>query len=332
VNALTTEFRNRTSQHRASFDTIYFGGGTPSAIPPEHLSHFLGEVRRAATIADCAEITAEANPSDERKFQALREAGITRLSLGIQSTNDQTLRALGRTHKGQDAAFAVEAARLAGFENVSIDMIFGAPEQTTAEWQRDLENALTLEPDHMSLYGLTIEPRTPFAKKSEAGQLVLPVEDDQAAMYDQAILITEKAGLNQYEISNFSRTGFESRHNLSCWRGDTYIGVGLSAHSYDGLKRSWNVRNLNAYLDRSEQRESTTEGSELIGPETRKIERIMLGLRTRDGIDSRLVNSDGVTSRLLSENLIQRTGERLTLTRKGKGVADSICAELVRDL
>jgi putative oxygen-independent coproporphyrinogen III oxidase len=252
--------------------------------------------------------------------------------LGIQSTNNKTLEALGRTHSADDAADAVEGARRAGFANVSIDLIFGAPEQTPAEWQSDLERALTLEPDHISLYGLTIESRTPFAKRQASGDLNLPVEDDQAAMYDLALQVTEQAGLSQYEISNFARPGFESRHNLSCWRGDSYLGVGLSAHSYDGSTRSWNVRSLNTYLDRLEEGKSPVEGSESIGEETRNLERIMLGLRTRDGIDSHLVGSENTISKLVSENLIQQTGERLTLTRRGKVVADSVCEELVRDL
>lgn len=333
MEALNIEFVNRISQRWLEFDTVYFGGGTPSAIPTEYLSYFLQQVHKTGLVTEGAEVTAEANPCDVGQFAALFKAGVRRLSLGIQSTNDRALRALGRTHAAEDAAKAVEGARRAGFTNVSIDLIFGAPGQTTTEWQCDLEQALTLAPDHISLYGLTIEPGTPFAKQQASGDLVLPVEDDhQAAMYDLALQLTESAGLNQYEISNFARPGFESRHNLSCWRGDTYVGVGLSAHSYDGSTRSWNVRSLNEYLNRMEEGQSPIEGSESIGEETRSIERIMLGLRTRDGIDSHLVRSENAISRLVSENLIQRRGDRITLTRQGKVIADSVCEELVRDL
>ena len=332
MEARTFEFMNRISQTWLEFDTVYFGGGTPSAISTEYLSRFLQQVHKTALITEGAEVTAEANPSDVGQFDALFKAGVRRLSLGIQSTNERVLRSLGRTHKAEDAAKAIEGARRAGFINVSIDLIFGAPGQTTNEWQCDLEQILSLAPNHISIYGLTIEPGTPFAKQHAFGDLALPVEDDQAAMYDIALQLTKSAGLNQYELSNFARPGFESRHNLSCWRGDTYMGLGLSAHSYDGSTRSWNIRSLNEYLKRIEENQSPVESSESIGEETRSIERIMLGLRTRDGIDSHLVHNEDAISKLVSENLIQRNGDRITLTRQGKVIADSVCEELVRDL
>jgi oxygen-independent coproporphyrinogen-3 oxidase len=337
VDALTVEFTKRIGHFHPDtidtiVDTIYFGGGTPSSIAPSDLARFLQTVRNNISIAPDAEVTAEANPNDHLRFAALREAGITRLSLGIQSTNDRTLKALGRTHTGRDAARAVKAARAAGFENLSVDTIFGCPSQTVAGWRTDLESVIALGPDHVSIYGLTIEPRTPFAKQKASGALELPVEDDQARMYDIALELTEQAGLEQYEISNFARTGFESRHNLACWSGDTYLGVGMSAHSYDGKIRSWNTRSLKPYLEQVERGESVEDGCETIGEDTRRIERVMLGLRTREGIDRILLGETTATSRLLSGNLIERAGERLRLTRRGKHIADLVCAELVRDL
>jgi oxygen-independent coproporphyrinogen-3 oxidase len=330
--ALTVEFQNRVDTCPQPYDTVYFGGGTPSAISPDLLSRFISSVKKAGALSPNTEVTAEANPNDWAQFSKLRQAGVTRLSLGIQSTHDTTLLALGRTHTGQDARDAVIKARAAGFTNVNIDLIFGAPAQTVSQWEADLDEALSLEIDHVSIYGLTIEPRTPFAKRMQSGELVLPIEDEQAAMYDLALQKTDKAGLSQYEISNFARSGFESRHNLSCWRGDTYLGLGLSAHSYDGETRAWNVRNLNSYMDSIESRGSAVEGTEPIGDETRRIERIMLGLRTRDGIETRLVGDAAATTRLISEDLIEVSGERLTLTRSGKLIADAVCAELVREL
>ena len=330
--ALTVEFQNRADTFPRPYDTVYFGGGTPTAISPDLLGRFISSVKEAGALSPDTEITAEANPNDWAQFTKLRQAGVTRLSLGIQSTHDATLLALGRTHTGQDAGDAVTRARVAGFTNINVDLIFGAPEQTVSQWEADLDEALSLEIDHASIYGLTIEPRTPFAKRIENGDLVLPIEDEQAAMYDLALQKTDKAGLSQYEISNFARSGFESRHNLSCWRGDTYLGVGLSAHSYDGTARAWNVRNLNTYMDSIESLGSAVEGSEPIGDATRKIERIMLGLRTRDGIETRLVSGAAATTRLISQNLIEVNGERLTLTRRGKLIADAVCAELVKEL
>lgn len=333
VRALQSELRSRIDTASVdSFDTIYFGGGTPSAVPPDSLAHIIHTVADLASLARDVEITAEANPNDSHKFVLMREAGITRLSLGIQSVDDVTLAALGRTHTGKDAAKAVVDARRAGFRNINVDAIFGGPGQSVSQWRDDLSRILALEPDHISIYGLTIEPRTPFAMQTASGQLTVPGEDDQAAMYDIALDLTDRAGLRQYEISNYARPGYESRHNLSCWQGEPYLGVGMSAHSFDGTTRSWNVSKLNLYLERAESNTSTVEGHEALAAHQRTVERIMLGLRTRDGIDPVLLRDDTRVSRLMSENLIERSEGRLKLTRRGKSLADLVCAELVQDL
>ncbi len=332
TDALITEIERRHTETGDSLDTIYFGGGTPSAVEPADLARILSVIHRIEDVSQDAEITVEANPNDRHKFGDLYRAGVTRLSLGIQSTDDGTLKGLGRSHTGKDASGSVEKARKAGFANLNVDAIFGNPGQTVSQWRDDLTDLIALGPDHISIYGLTIEPRTRFAKQQSGGQLALPDENTQSAMYDIALELTEKAGILQYEISNFAKPGHESRHNLSCWRGDTYAGFGLSAHSYSGNWRSWNVRNMNAYLDRIEGGETAEEGSERIADKTNRIERIMLGLRTRDGIDPSLLDQDQTSTRLLSENLLEKDGTRLRLTRRGKHVADLVCAELVRNL
>jgi oxygen-independent coproporphyrinogen III oxidase len=333
TRAVLSELQDRLPDPRTSeCDTIYFGGGTPSAIDPDRLAEIIDSAHTLLRVHPEAEITAEANPNDHGKFARLREIGINRLSLGIQSTNDGTLEQLGRTHTGRDAADAVVAARKAGFENINVDAIFGGPSQTVTEWREDLNQLLALEPDHVSIYGLTIEPRTPFAKRDTAGHLDLPTEDAQAAMYEIALETTDRAGLSQYEISNYAKPGHESRHNLSCWAGDSYVGVGMSAHSFDGRTRSWNARGLNAYLGKIEAGDSAEAGHETLADDERKIEQIMLGLRTRDGVDRSLLDGNEMTTKLLSENLVEPIGDRLRLTRRGKPVADLICAELVRDL
>ena len=333
TRAIISELRARLPASGISeFDTIYFGGGTPSAIPSSDLASVIDQIRMLVSVQPHAEITAEANPNDHHKFMELRAAGITRLSLGIQSTDDRTLEALGRTHTGQDAAHAVEIAREAGFDNLNLDAIFGGPSQGLTAWRDDLERIVSFGPDHVSIYGLTVEARTPFAKREAAGILNLPDESTQASMYEAALEITDRAGLSQYEISNYARPGSESRHNLACWKGDPYVGVGMSAHSFDGHTRSWNHRGINKYLQRIEAGLPAEEDREILAEDERRIERIMLGLRTREGIASDLLDENPMTSKLLSEDLIEREGERLRLTRRGKPVADLVCAELVRDL
>lgn len=331
VGALVTEFTSRVPSG-APFDTVYFGGGTPTALDPAQLNRVLETVREHASVTPDAEVTVEANPNDLDCFPALRRIGVTRLSLGIQSSDDMTLRALGRSHTGADARLAVEIARSTGFDNVSLDAIFGGPGQSVDGWRSDLSHLLDLGPDHVSLYGLTVEPGTPYAKREAAGDLDLPTEDDQSAMYEVALSLTEHAGLEQYEISNFARPGHESRHNLSCWRGDVYVGIGMSAHSYDGHIRSWNHRLLNDYLGAVESGASPEAGREPIADDTRTVERVMLGLRTREGIDASAVGASTAADRLLSADLIETDGARIRLTRRGKHVADLVCAELVRDL
>jgi len=332
VDALIAEFETRASASTHPFDTVYFGGGTPTSLAASDLARILETVETKGRLSDTAEITVEANPNDREKFESLQQLGITRLSLGIQSSDDATLAALGRTHSGQDSADAVRTAREAGFDNVSLDAIFGAPGQSVSEWEHDLNTLMDLNPDHVSLYGLTIEPQTPFGKQHASDRLIVPDDDEQSRMYDVALECTDRAGYEQYEISNFARPGYESAHNLACWRGDTYLGIGMGAHSYDGSSRSWNTRSLNTYLDRVQASGSAEEEHERLPKEARDIEHIMLGLRTRDGIESTLIAEGATTTRLLKEQLIEQSGTRLRLTRRGKPIADLVCAELVKDL
>ncbi len=330
VDALIAEF-SRRSENLDGVDTVYFGGGTPSALAPPNLGRILNAVNERFDISE-AEVTLEANPNDHAKFADFRNLGITRLSLGVQSTNLQTLKRLGRTHGPIDVSIAVDLARQAGFDNVNVDAIFGCPDQSLSDWKKDLTNLLELGPDHLSLYGLTVEPETQYARLQDNGQLPLPDEDTQSAMYDFALSLTERAGLEQYEISNFARPRFESRHNLACWNGQAYLGIGMSAHSFLGRRRTWNARRLNDYLDRIESGDKAQVGFEILNDQKRQIERVMLGLRTRDGIDVSLLSTQRSADRLVSENLIEHAGNGLRLTHKGKHIADLVCAELVRDL
>ncbi|HAA78247.1 TPA: coproporphyrinogen III oxidase [Candidatus Latescibacteria bacterium] len=331
-SAVITELDARASDIEGPLDTVYFGGGTPSTVPPTQLSDIIRLAEEAVGFSDDVEITVEANPNDYEHFSALHDLGVNRLSLGIQSIHLSTLVALGRSHTPDDARRSVQIARDAGFTNLNVDAIFGGPKQTVEQWEADLQELIALEPDHVSIYGLTIEPRTPFERQRAAGTLAVADEDEQAAMYDIALSLTSTAGLDQYEISNYAKPGMESRHNLACWRGDTYLGVGMSAHSYEGHARAWNVRNMNRYLERIETGESPEEGREVITDETRNLEQLMLGLRTRDGVDRAVFRVADTAYRLLSQNLIETHGDRLRLTRSGKPLADLVSEQLARDL
>ena len=335
VDAVIAELQNRmfSLDSRPVFDTIYFGGGTPSAIPPEQLGRVLTTVKDA--VAAGAEITAEANPNDYAHLEALRACGINRLSLGIQAFADRALKALGRFHTAIDATTAFDAARGAGFENINIDLMFGAPEQTRDEWGMSLRRAIGLRPEHISVYGLTIEPRTNFARRLQKGRLALPPEPDQAAMYSQAIDQLEGAGYAQYEISNFARPGFASRHNRKYWRARAYWGVGMAAHSHFDNRRAWNSRDLATYLHRVETTGQAVEREEILTAAQRMIERVMLGLRQRRGLRAEISQHPKIRKHYLAmakHNLIEQSKNRIRLTRRGLLLADWVCAELVREL
>jgi len=317
------------------FGTVYFGGGTPSEISLEHLGQILDEARIRGTITADAEVTAEANPGDREAFGELRGLGVNRLSLGAQALDDGVLKALGRRHRTEDVDAAVAAARSAGFANLSLDLIFGAPSQSLGGWGHTLDRAIRLEPEHLSVYGLTVEPGTAFARRGAKGRLPLPDEDAQAAMYETAIDRLEQAGYRQYEISSFARPGFGSRHNVDCWSGRPYLGVGASAHSFTEGCRSWNLADLGAYMDQVEAGGSAVAGSERLSRDGRLLEQVMLGLRQRSGVSEGLLVSEGIRERLgllLSRQLLERMDGKVRLTRKGLLVADLVCAQLVGGL
>lgn len=329
TQAVVKEFRTRLPKPAPCFETLFFGGGTPSAIPAEALENILNTVRTEATIPSDAEITAEANPNDSSRFGDLRKIGINRLSLGVQALDDRDLVALGRNHSSGEAVSAFQIARESGFENIGIDLIFGVPGQSVNRWRKTLEQALALKPNHISVYGLTIESGTAFGRRQEKGRLTLPPEGDQAEMYNLALdLLGEFV---HYEISNFALPGFASRHNLSCWEGRPYLGIGVSAHSFLDQHRSWNVRNLDDYLHRIETGSSAKEGEEFIGNDQRELEHIMLGLRQRKGIpESSLPNHSSVDN-LLSNHILVRENGHIRLSRRGLLLADLVCAELVKE-
>ena len=267
-------------------DTVYCGGGTPSYYGEKRLRELLSEVNRRFDLARDAEVTVECNPDsvDKKMLTKLRRAGFNRISLGVQSACDRELASLGRLHQFAQAQAAVAAAREAKFKNLSLDLIYGLPGQDMASWQESVEQILSLEPEHLSCYGLKVEDGTPLSARVAGGE-ILPNDDAQADMYLWAVERLEAAGYKQYEISNFAKAGFQSRHNLKYWMGNPYIGFGPGAHSDFGGRRYSFVRDLEQYIQGVLQGGNIVDESELIPQRERGSEYLMLRLRTTRGID-----------------------------------------------
>ena len=315
-------------------DTVYFGGGTPSYLGPARLIRILQTVQRRYDVTRDAEITLEANPDsagDWRALRRLRRAGFNRLSLGVQSTDNELLRRIGRVHTCEQVQQAVTAARKAKLTNLSLDLIYGLPGQTMEDGQRTLADAVALGPEHLSCYGLKLEEGTPLWQQRQA--LTLPDDDAQADMYLYTVAALSEAGYGQYEISNFARAGRESRHNLKYWRMQEYAGFGPGAHSDFGGVRYGYVRDLDAYIaGRLVLAEAETDGTL-----ARDFEYVMLSLRTAEGIDRRTFENRyrqrfEAMERLFVQyeqaGLAQRTEGGWRLTPRGFLVSNSIIVAL----
>lgn len=284
--ALLTHLRETAPQAKGYLvDTVYLGGGTPSIFGAQRLKALLGEVKRLYRLERGCEITMEANPESVTRelLRTVRRAGVNRLSLGVQSADDRELKAIGRPHSFAQAVQAVEIARKAGIHNLSLDLIFGLPDQDMASWQRSVEALIALNPEHLSCYGLQLEEGTPLYQRRE--QLTLADDDLQADMYLWMVQRLEQAGYCQYEISNFAKPGRESRHNLRYWKLEEYIGFGPGAHSDFGGRRYSFVRSLEDYLRGVEEGGPIVDEDEEIPAEERRSEYLMLGLRTVSGVD-----------------------------------------------
>ncbi len=280
----------------AAIQTVYFGGGTPSLLPPSQTQRILDTLCQHYTLAEDAEITLEANPGSVNRtsLSALRNAGINRLSLGMQSAHADELKWLGRIHTWQETRESVRWARETGFSNLNLDLLYGLPGQSLDRWQATLRQAIALAPEHLSLYALTIEAHTPLGRDLARGQITTPDADLVATMYEWASEYLTTHGYTQYEISNWARPGFACRHNLTYWRNQPYLGVGAGAHGYAGGYRYANVRRLPAYLRRmaSADRDSlpfpftaATAQHQTITRHTEMEETMILGLRlTGEGV------------------------------------------------
>jgi oxygen-independent coproporphyrinogen-3 oxidase len=320
-------------------DTVYFGGGTPSYYGEKRLRALLKAIKKQYQVDKGAEITLEANPDsvDGKQLKALRRAGFNRLSLGVQSAHDGELASLGRPHTFDQARQAVELARKAGFSNLSLDLIYGLPCQSPELWQDTVEQALLLAPEHISAYGLKVEEGTPLYSRVQRGER-LPDDDAQADCYLWTVQRLEQAGYEQYEISNFAKPGFPSRHNLKYWLTQPYMGFGPGAHSDFGQRRYSFVRDLEGYISGVLKGGAIVDEDESIPQKERSGEYLMLRLRTAQGVDGEeyrrafFMNFAPLEQRLRlyeTQGLAQKRGERWRLTPQGFLVSNQIIGQLL---
>lgn len=320
-------------------NSIYIGGGTPSYYGEKRLLELLAAVRKRFNVSKDAEITMEANPDsvNEKMLRRLRRAGVNRLSMGMQSACDAELRSIHRPHDFQQVVAAVTAVRAAKLKNLNLDLIFGLPGQTMESWRQTVEMALALAPEHLSCYGLTVEEGTPLADRVARGEQ-LPDDDAQAELYLWTVDRLAQAGYEQYEISNFARSGFQSRHNLKYWMGRPYIGVGAAAHSDFGGCRYAFVRDLDAYIQGVLEGGPLLAESEQIPPRERGSEYLMLRLRTTHGIEEweyrreYYMNFDPIAVRLNAyeqHGWAVRSGRRWHFTPEGFLLSNRLIGEIL---
>jgi oxygen-independent coproporphyrinogen-3 oxidase len=313
------------------FDTLYFGGGTPSLLSAAALGALVEFFQNRFYLSSDCEITLEANPGDLDRETAreLRKTGINRLSLGVQSFSDEDLMFLGRRHRVSDAVRAIEVGRSAGFENLGMDLIFGLPGQSGIRWQEVLARALLFQPEHISAYQLTPEEGTPLGKKAAQGRVRLWGEEESAQSFLETSRILESEGYLHYEVSNFARGEDRiSRHNRKYWQQIPYLGLGPSAHSFLNRRRWWNPTSLEEYLDRLRGGQRPTAGEELLSLDQIRLESLLLGFRNREGValdQLRLNPSSGaVLSELEASQKVNRQKDRLIPTPSGYLLADRL--------
>ncbi|MBS1770704.1 MAG: radical SAM family heme chaperone HemW [Acidobacteria bacterium] len=319
-------------------DTIYFGGGTPSLLSAIQVEAILQAVREQFEVVSDAEITLEMNPATvtPESLAGYLDAGVNRASFGVQTFNDRDLKLLARGHDANDARNTFKMLRGAGFSNISFDLIIGLPGQTLDDWQRNLDEALKLDPEHLSLYILEIHEATPLAEQVRSGRRPVPDEEIAAEMYEHLLDRIPTTSFEQYEISNFAKPGLASRHNTKYWRLDPVFGFGVSAHSFDGMSRYWNVRDTQEYVSAVEADKTPIAGRDILTDEKLAGERAFLGMRLTDGISvndyERATGIDlkakyaGELERLADAGLIELASDRLKLTRRGMLFSNEVFA------
>ena len=326
---------------KSNIKTIYLGGGTPTILSGAQICNILEFCKDKFTIDKNAEITIEANPGtlDGEKINMLLESGINRLSLGAQSFNNLFLKKLGRIHNTQEIIDSYYLAREAGFNNINIDIMFALPEQTTEDLQATLKKAVSLKPDHLSLYNLTIKPGTEYYKEYKRGKLKLPTEDEEFDMYNWAINYLEENGFEHYEIANFARPHKRSEHNLIYWQNKPYLGIGAGAFSFIRGYRYMNYENPARYIKEIVSGKLPIDNGEKLSLRKRMIETVILGLRTKDGVSYKKYKSrfgfalndifPQQITKLVNLELLQKDDCKIKLTRRGIFLANTVFREFV---
>jgi oxygen-independent coproporphyrinogen-3 oxidase len=322
-------------------DTVFIGGGTPTALKPEDYAMMLEAVRRQIDLSNVFEFSSEANPGTltPEKLKVMRAGGINRVSIGVQSFNDKALRLLGRIHSSQQAIEGYHMLREAGFDNVNIDLIQSIPGMKPDDILADAQQLVDLEPEHISYYNLIYEPGTPMTRDLDACRIVPPGDDQEADNYFSVKSLLENAGYDHYEISNFSRDGRRCQHNVLYWQGGEYFGCGPSAHSHWQGKRYGNIRDLSAYCDRLKMGEPPFDEVEILSSEDKARETLVMWLRMTEGVDLALfeeVTGHKITDlcgaeieALIQKGLLQREEHRLALAQDSLFVCNAVFSELV---
>ncbi|CAH2715457.1 Heme chaperone HemW [Neobacillus rhizosphaerae] len=337
LQALDQEMKMTLAQYPTNqLQTIFVGGGTPTSLNEQQLYRFCEGINRNLPKAEKLEFTFEANPGDltKEKLQILKDAGVNRISLGVQTFNDELLKKIGRVHRAKDIYQSVENAKKVGFENISIDLIFSLPTQTIADFEESLIEAFSLDITHYSAYSLIIEPKTVFYNLLKKGKLLTPGEDVEAAMYELLMEKMEKQGFKQYEISNFSKPGFESKHNLTYWNNEYYYGFGAGAHSYlNGIRRS-NSGPLKKYIEQINSGVLPILEDHLVTKAEQMEEEMFLGLRKTEGVsisqfiekfdrDPRDIFRNEIAD-LITKQWIEVEKEKIFLTKKGRLLGNEV--------
>jgi putative oxygen-independent coproporphyrinogen III oxidase len=329
--AVLHELEELVSVHPIFPSTIYFGGGTPTALNIAQLELLLRGFHERLDLSQLVEWTTEANPGSvsARKAGILKKLGVNRISLGVQSWDDDLLKLLGREHNARQAEESFSILLAAGFTNINVDLMFGLPGQTAEQWRSTLEKTIALQPEHISAYCLTYEEDTEFFLRHANGEFRAD-PDLEAEFFEMTMPILEAAGYEHYEISNYTRPGFESAHNRAYWSGKDYLGVGPSAFSTVGLRRRQNVPDYREYIERVLSGNSAIGSTEMLTHEMKRAEKIALSLRTRKGVPMALLSTKPTeTNEFIALGLLRRSNGSFALTRKGKALADSVAEAFV---
>ncbi|KUP41853.1 radical SAM family heme chaperone HemW [Bacillus halotolerans] len=346
LNALEKEMINTIEKTgQPDLDTIFIGGGTPTSLSEDQLKKLMDMVSRVLKPSDTLkEFAVEANPDDlsAEKLKILKEAGVNRLSFGVQTFEDDLLEKIGRVHKQKDVFASFERAREIGFENISLDLMFGLPGQTLKHLDHSLKTALSLNAEHYSVYSLIVEPKTVFYNLMQKGRLHLPAQEQEAEMYETVMSRMEAAGIHQYEISNFAKQGMESKHNLTYWSNEEYFGFGAGAHGYIGGIRTVNVGPVKHYIDLITEKGFPYRDTHEVTMEEQIEEEMFLGLRKTSGVSKKRFEEKygrsldklfpGVLKELSEKGLILNTESAVCLTHQGKLLGNEVFGAFLGEL